>query len=167
VSASNKLGENGVMQSFVKTRASVSLLVELIGKKMVIISFEVTSSVALPLFAMYQLFSLGGVIVGDDVGAVVGAIDDEDVGEVVGEDVGAIDGEDVGKDVGEDVSEDVGENVGAIDGKVVGEDVGEVVGEDSMDGCKRVLGLSEGSNDSEGGDDGFALGVVVGGVDGR
>jgi len=30
-----------------------------------------------------------------------------------------------------------------------------------------ILGLSEGSNDSEGGDDGFALGVVVGGVDGR
>jgi len=37
----------------------------------------------------------------------------------------------------------------------------------SMDGCKLVLGLSEGSNDSEGGDDGFALGVVVGGVHGR
>ena len=66
---------------------------------MVIVSFEVASSVALPLFAMYQLFCLGGVIVGEDVGAAVGAF----VGEKVGEDVGALVGEVVGEAVGEDV----------------------------------------------------------------
>jgi len=64
----------------------VSLLVELNGKKMVVISFEVDSPVTLPFFPIYQLFCLGGVIVGEDVGSVV----DELVGFVVGLDVGLV-----------------------------------------------------------------------------
>ena len=54
---------------------------------MLIRSFEVASSLALPLFSMYQLFCLGEVIVRDNIGAVVVAVVGEDVGEVVREDI--------------------------------------------------------------------------------
>ena len=64
---------------------------------MLIRSFEVASSVALPLFSMYQLFCLGEVIVRDNVVAVIGAVVDA----VIGVDVCEV----VREDIAEDVSE--------------------------------------------------------------
>ena len=104
VSALNKLGGNDVIQSFMKTRAWISLLVELNGKKIVIISLEVTSSVMLPLFSMTQLFWLGSVIVGEDVGAMECAVLGELVGFVVGLGVGLVVGTDAGCCVDEPIS---------------------------------------------------------------